>query len=367
MPSSTSQQQTLATDELDYDLPRELVATRPAEPRDSARLLVCRRSDPAFEHARVGDLPGYLRPGDAMVFNTTAVIPARLVGRRVPTGGRVEGLFLEEVAPGRWLAMLTGGRSGDVVEWLDAGGEPVRRARVLEPADEGWLLALEEPAPASEVLESIGRTPLPPYIRKARGDLAAGRRHPGDELVEDRIDRGWYETVYADPAQRHSVAAPTAGLHFTPRLLERLDEGGVRRLAVTLHVGPGTFRPITTPTLGGHHMHPERFSVAAETLEAIAEPKARVLAVGTTVVRALESLPEDPGAGYHGTTDLLIAPPYRFRRVDGLLTNFHLPRSTLLALVAAMVGLARLKELYAEAVRERYRFYSYGDAMLILP
>ena len=348
----------MRTDALDYPLPPEAVATRPVEPRDAARMLVVWHGRADHEHARVRDLPGFLARGDTLVFNTTAVAPARLVGRRATTGGRVEGLFLAELAPGRWRVMLESNgrlRRGDAVALLDPRGAPAAELRLEASDDDGWIVTLAEPRPAAALLADVGRTPLPPYIRKARGA----------EVVEDRLDRDWYETVYADPDQRESVAAPTAGLHFTPALLRALDAAGVQRREVTLHVGPGTFRPITAPTLAGHRMHAERFAVPPQTAAALVGA-ARVLAVGTTVVRTLESLPAD-GGSLVGTTDLMIAPPYRFRRVHGMLTNFHLPRSTLLALVAAMVGLERLKTLYAEAVREGYRFYSYGDAMLVLP
>ncbi|MHC4948918.1 MAG: S-adenosylmethionine:tRNA ribosyltransferase-isomerase, partial [Planctomycetota bacterium] len=203
---------------------------------------------------------------------------------------------------------------------------------------------------------------LPPYILRARGD----------RVVPDDRDRAWYRTLYADPARAGSVAAPTAGFHYTPELLARLDAAGCERHRVTLHVGAGTFRPVETPTLAEHEMHVERYEVPPDVLSLLARrPRPRVIAVGTTTCRALESLPEPPpspaGGTVRGATRLLIAPPYAPRHVDGLLTNFHLPRSTLLALVAALLGLERLRAVYREAIAERYRFYSYGDTMLILP
>ncbi len=363
-------QHRLRTDQLGYELPPQLVATRPAEPRDSARLLVMSRSGTGIEHARVRDLPRFLRAGDAMVFNDSAVIPARLVGRRVDTSGRVEGLFLEEAeTDGGWLVLLSSNgrlRPGVQVELLDTRSRPSgRRLHLGERRGDAWIVRLEPPGPTAAVLDAVGWTPIPPYILKARRE----------GHVDDERDRVWYETVYADPHRRHSVAAPTAGLHFTPALLADLDDAGVRRLGVTLHVGAGTFRPIRVDLVEKHRMDAERFEVSASVLAAVRAARGgergpaagRVIAVGTTVVRVLESLPAAGEGPLAERTDLLITPPYRFKHTDGMLTNFHLPHSTLLALVAAMVGLERLKAVYREAIERRYRFYSYGDAMLVLP
>jgi S-adenosylmethionine:tRNA ribosyltransferase-isomerase len=362
----------LPTQRLDYDLPPELIATRPAEPRDAARMMVVRRSDDRVDHVFVRDLPGYLEAGDAVVFNTTAVAPARLQGRRAGTGGRVECLFVEEPSPGTWLVMLQSGgrlRPGEHVELIDelghAGGASLE---LIEAQPDGWLARLTGADNTARVLERLGLTPLPPYILKARREGSGGSGG-----VPDALDRAWYQTVYADSGQCHSVAAPTAGLHFTPDLLERLRQGGVERIDVTLHVGPGTFRPITAPTVEQHVMHAEHYAVSAQAVAALRRVRGRVIAVGSTAVRTLESLPgplPEPEAlegPLRGHTDLLIAPPYELGRVDGMLTNFHLPRTTLVALVAAVIGLDRVKAVYAEAARLRYRFYSYGDAMLILP
>ena len=255
------------------------------------------------------------------------------------------------------------------MELFDAGGSAsVFKLELIERSPEGWFVRLIGEGSAASILGQVGRTPLPSCIEKARD---------GHE-ISDSQDRAWYQTVYADARQhnRHSVAAPTAGLHFTPGLLQRLAEAGVGRIDVTLHVGPGTFRPITARTVREHDMHAERFSVTPEAIEAVAAARrgaGRVIAVGSTAVRTLESLteplppPDALDGPVCGRTDLLIAPPYRFKHVDGMLTNFHLPRTTLLALVAAMVGLDRLREIYMEAIVRRYRFFSYGDAMLILP
>ena len=366
-------QQPLRVDDLDYELPRELIATRPAEPRDSARLLIMHGNDDAIEHRHVRDLPDYLRAGDTLVFNRTAVMPARLVGRRVDTGGRVEGLFLEEVAPGQWLVMLRSNgrlRAGQRVQLLDTDGQPYESAlELVEPRPEGWLVNAGGSQSVAAMLDRAGWTPLPPYILRARGE----------EKFRDALDRQWYQTTFADPRERRSVAAPTAGLHFTPELLARIENRGVRRIDVVLDIGLGTFKPITAETIDQHPMHAERFVVEPSVIEAIqqahnpAQGSGRIIAVGTTVVRTLESLPAllpDPASLSEpviGRTELLISPPYRFKHVDGMLTNFHLPRSTLLALVGAMVGLDRIKAAYREAISQRYRFYSYGDAMLILP
>ena len=370
----------LRTEDLAYHLPEDRIATRPAEPRDSARMLVISRSSDILEHRKVSDLPDYLVPGDALVMNKTAVIPARFLGKRTDSGGKVEGLFLEEPEAGTWRVMLKSNgrlRPDMVVELTDGEDRPSGQVIRLGKKDgDEWIVHPDSNLSTEALLGAVGRTPLPPYIIRARGKRG-DRGDRGDETVDDAQDRSWYQTVYADPDQGRSVAAPTAGLHFTPELLLTLIGKGVERLEVTLHVGPGTFKPVTTPTLENHKMHWESYEVSQETLRSLnalqikknSGDKVRLFAIGTTSVRTLESLP-DPlpdKEALTGTTDLLIAPPYDFRYVDGLLTNFHLPRSTLLALVAALVGLERLLEVYKHAVREGYRFYSYGDAMLILP
>jgi len=367
----------LRTDELDYELPERLIATRPAVPRDSARMLVMSRSSDAIEHRHVRDLPEYLMRDDVLIMNDTAVTPARLFGRRSGSGGRIEGLFLEEIQCGRWRMMLRSNgrlRAGTAIELTDRRGSPSGSVLMLLERDQAdWIVRLEPVRPAAEALDAVGWTPLPPYIVRARGK-AQGEAQ-GEAQGDDDDDRRWYQTVYANEARRESVAAPTAGLHFTPELMDAIEAGGVERALVTLHVGPGTFRPITAATVQAHDMHRERFDVPAATIDAIggfyrrreAGGAGRLFAVGTTTVRALESLPQPWPASFRGATELLIAPPYQFRLVEGLLTNFHLPRSTLLALVGALVGLDRLKAAYREAIARQYRFFSYGDAMLILP
>ncbi len=351
----------LASELLDYPFDERHVATEPASPRDAARLMVIDRARGTVEHAAVRDLGRWLGAGDALVVNRSSVLRARL--RTADT----EGLLLEPLPGGEWRMLLRRSkrhRAGDVLPLVSPRGATTGDAIELLARDaEAWRVRLVGGGPgggADEVIERSGWTPLPPYILKAREH----RHEPGD----DDQDRAEYETVYADAAARGSVAAPTAGLHFTDALLADLAARGVRRESVTLHVGAGTFRPVDAATLAAHQMHSERFEVPAATMALLAErPRPRIVAIGTTSVRALESIPDGgPPAGWAGTTSILIAPGHRFRHVDAMLTNFHLPRSTLLALVGAFVGLERLKDLYALAQREGYRFYSFGDAMLIV-
>ena len=323
-------------------------------------MLVIHRNDGGrIDHRRVADLGEYLTSDDLLCLNDTSVLPARIVGHRSDTGGRIEGLFLEH-CESNWRVMLRSNgrlRDGQTITLIGPDGNE-GRITVGERAGSGWMV---EPDP-STTLEAVGHTPIPPYILKARDE----------EQVDDEIDRGWYRTVFENASEAGSVAAPTAGLHFTPELLDRLSAKGIRQSTVTLHVGPGTFAPISTERLEDHDMHEESWSISTDTLSALAArrtpgSRGRIIAVGTTSVRVLESLPDPlPEAGLTGRTRLMIAPPWNFRHVDALLTNFHLPSSTLLALVASMIGSDLLKSAYAEAISKGYRFYSYGDAMLIL-
>ncbi|MDG1838735.1 MAG: tRNA preQ1(34) S-adenosylmethionine ribosyltransferase-isomerase QueA [Phycisphaerales bacterium] len=360
-------------DLLDYDLPSELIATRPVEPRDSARMLVVRCGAGSIEHACVSDLPAFLQSGDLLVRNDTSVIAARLVGRRVVRvgargsevgGGRVDGLYLRSVGED-WLAMLTAScrlAVGERVELESPDGEVIG-VELREKVGHAWRIRPECTDTAASVLVSLGRTPLPPYILKARS-----RR--GEE-IDESDDRRWYRTTFANPSQFGSVAAPTAGLHFTDTIREKLRAEGIAETAVTLHVGEGTFRPVTASRLEDHDMHSETWSIDADAAKMLREGPGeggRVVAVGTTTTRLLESLPDTLAEGpLAGSTELLISPGWSFRRVEGMVTNFHLPRSTLLALVGAKMGIEFMHEAYRVAVAERYRFYSYGDAMLILP
>lgn len=336
----------------DYDLPPERIAERPWNPRDEARLLVLHRASSACRHARVLDLPGLLAPGDLIVVNETRVIPARVEGRWERTGRAREILLIREIAPRRWTAWVRGAsraRPGDRIFFESGEASAV----VVERRGEG--IDLEFRGDVAELLASRGRMPLPPYIHR-----------PADE--RDRLD---YQTLFARIPG--AVAAPTAGLHFTGRLLDRISEAGVDLARICLHVGPGTFRPIRAADLRAHAVEPEEYSVPEETAAQIRETRARggrIVAVGTTTVRALESAAEaGEGSVQSGsaTTGLTIVPSYRFRVVDALMTNFHLPRSSLLVLVSAFVGRQPVLDAYREAVMQGYRFYSYGDAMLILP
>jgi S-adenosylmethionine:tRNA ribosyltransferase-isomerase len=334
--------------DLAYDLPAELIAQEPAAERSEARLLVLRRAGGALEHTRVSALPSLLRPGDLLVLNDTRVIAARVRGRR-PTGGRIELLLCEPLGEGRWAALVKGSpRVGERVLFASGSGE------WLEDRGEGrWHVRLDVGRPVLDWLAEVGEVPLPPYIRRPAGPTAA--------------DRERYQTVFARAPG--AVAAPTAGLHFTPALLEALASRGVERTAITLHVGPGTFLPMRGDDLATYRMAPERFAMDAAAAETIARARSegrRIVAVGTTTVRALESAAaRGPVAPYDGEADAFIAPGHRFRVVDAMLTNFHLPRTPLLAMVAALAGWERVRAAYEEAVRARYRFYSYGDAMLI--
>jgi S-adenosylmethionine:tRNA ribosyltransferase-isomerase len=334
-----------------------LIAQQPLKARKDARLLVVSREAGSIEHSYVRDLPEFLVAGDTLVFNDTRVIPARLVGRRERTGARWTGLFLEADKDGNWQVLsktrgkLEPGEAIAIVSW-DVRQE--LRLRLLAQLEGGvWAVRPEPMGDALALLEKVGRVPLPPYIRDG-------------EMTE--ADRETYQTVFAE--KPGAVAAPTAGLHFTGDLLSQLKARGVSKEFVTLHVGIGTFRPITAPRLEEHVMHHEWCSLSREVAASLAETRARggqIVAVGTTVVRTLETAAQSGEiAPYTGTTNLFIRPPYQFRAVDALLTNFHLPKSTLLILVRAFGGSDLIRRAYETAIREGYRFFSYGDAMLIL-
>lgn len=346
--------------DFDYDLPPELIAQEPAERRDGARMMVLDRAARSIAHRRFVDLPSFLRPNDLLVVNDTRVIPARVFGRKAKagTGGKVEFLLLEEIEPGVWDALMRSRRRPKAGEQVILD-EDLAVATVLEDGERGRAkVRVESKMPWLEVLDRIGQTPLPPYIQ--RKEASPERR---------AADKARYQTVFArDPG---AVAAPTAGLHFTPEVLDRLAAHGVDQAAVTLHVGIGTFRPVAAENVEDHKMDFERWQIPPESARKIAAAKSaggRVVAVGTTSVRTLESAaarPEGFGAG-QGRTDLFIHPPYEFRAVDAMVTNFHLPKSTLIMMVSAFAGREFVLDAYREAIRERYRFYSYGDCMLIL-
>lgn len=341
-----------------FDLPPELIASRPAATRDSSRLLVIERTGGRIQHRRITDLPDILSPHDLLVFNNTKVLPARLFGFRTATNGKWEGLFVSETSPGHWTLLCeTRGRlmPGETITVTPAytSGSPLILT-LREKHDHGiWLAQVDDQRPVETVLNEFGSLPLPPYM---------GRK------LADETDRERYQTQFA--SQPGAVAAPTAGLHFTPELLERCRQRGIATTELTLHVGIGTFRPVSTNLLSEHKMHHEWCRVTQDTCDQIESTRiagGRTIAVGTTSVRTLESSCESGSPqAWQGETNLFIRPGYQFRAVDGLLTNFHLPGSTLIVLVAALAGYDLVMEAYRQAVQERYRFYSYGDAMLIL-
>lgn len=346
----------MRVDDFDYDLPRELIAQRPLARRDESRLLVLRRESGAIEHHCFRDIAELLAPGDLLVLNDTRVIPARLIGRR-PTGGRIEVLLIAPEGD-MWRALLRGLARIKVGEKLSLEGGALACTLAARLPDGQVHVAFDLGRDdVMAALERVGRAPLPPYIR----------RPPRDD-PDAAADRERYQTVYA--ARPGAVAAPTAGLHFTPEVFAALDARGVRRTTLTLHVGLGTFRPVTAERTEDHVMHAEWFELPEAAAQAVVEARAagrRVVAVGTTSARVLETLARQPKWGAaSGWTDLFITPGFEFRVTDALLTNFHLPRSTLLMLVAAFAGRERVLAAYEEAKRLRYRFYSYGDAMLIL-
>jgi S-adenosylmethionine:tRNA ribosyltransferase-isomerase len=343
--------------DFDFELPEELIAQHPAGERDASRMLVLERARGAWRDARFSELPSVLRDGDLLVLNNTRVFPARLAGRREPTGGQVELLLVEERGPLLWDALARPARRLAPGRRLSFGGGRLRAEVVAELADGRRTVRFECDGDFHALLEELGEMPLPPYIK--RGRLDDPRR------ADDRLR---YQTVYA--ASRGAVAAPTAGLHFTPRVFEALRARGVGTAEITLHVGYGTFAPVREEDLSRHAVEPERFEIGAaaarEINRALGEGR-RVVAVGTTSVRALESAADRAGlvrAG-SGLARLTITPGHDFKVVGAMLTNFHLPRSSLLLLVSAFAGRELVLAAYRHAVRERYRFYSYGDCMLV--
>ena len=349
--AGTADTAAVLTSDFDYELPSELIAQTPAEPRDASRLLVLDRATGRRSHGHFRDIGSFLHEGDLLVLNDSRVLTARLTGVRVPTGGGVEALLVREREPGLWEAMLRPGkrmRPGQQI-CFEGHGEQIM-ARVVDWLDDGiCLLRFEDESEP----DRIGAVPLPPYIHA---------------LLDDP-ER--YQTVYA--REKGSAAAPTAGFHFTPALFDELRASGVETVFLTLHIGPGTFRPVHVEDAHRHPMHAEFYRLnetAAGALNGARREGRRIIAVGTTSVRVLEQVGQqsvggDVQAG-EGWTRLLILPGYQFRLVDGLITNFHLPRSTLMMLISALAGRELVLEAYAEAVSLRYRFYSFGDAMLIV-
>ncbi|HEY2032998.1 MAG TPA: tRNA preQ1(34) S-adenosylmethionine ribosyltransferase-isomerase QueA [Rhizomicrobium sp.] len=347
----------MRVDEFDFDLPEELIALRPAHPRDSARMLVV-RANGNLEHRHVHDLPDFLHRGDALVLNDTKVFPARLHGKRVgrgETAPKIEVMLHKRVGPDRFLAFARPARKLAVGDSVLLGASLTAKITSVGDGGEIELGFALEGAPLDAAIAAEGETPLPPYI--------AGKRKPD---VKDLTD---YQTMFA--RYEGSVAAPTAGLHFTPELVKRLEQRGVSRETVTLHVGAGTFLPVKADHTAEHKMHSEWATLSADAasrLNAVRDAGGRIAAVGTTSLRTLESAVSDDCRLHPMAreTDIFILPGYRFKTADILLTNFHLPCSTLFMLVSAFMGLETMRAAYAEAIRERYRFYSYGDACLLL-
>ena len=397
----------MKTSEFHYDLPPELIAQEPPPERDSSRLMLLERAAGGVSHHVFRDLPALLEPGDLVVLNDTRVRAARLFGRREETGGRVEVLLLEKLredappendnrqpqidsgrcrslqrgvrrdicvhlcssvvpAPERWLAFTRSGGKLRPGEYIRLAGGRARARLVERLGEEGDILEIESREPLEEIMRTAGYMPVPPYVKRDYDVSPQVDREPDPMTL---LDRERYQTTYARVPG--AVAAPTAGLHFTERVFSGLDARGIERAFVTLHVGPGTFRPVKTDTIDEHRMDPESYEIPARTAEAIRKTRARggrIVAVGTTVTRTLEYAAEvssgvRPG---RGEADLFITPGYEFRVVDVLLTNFHLPRGTPLLLTSALAGRDKVLAAYAEAIRRRYRFFSYGDAMLIV-
>jgi S-adenosylmethionine:tRNA ribosyltransferase-isomerase len=335
----------------DYLIPPELIAQNPSDKRDASRLMSLCRKTGEIEHRRFSDLRDLLREGDMIVMNDTSVFKARVLGKKIPGGASVEIFFLSPSdKPNAWRALVRPGRKLPQGSKIESGGIPIIIGE--RRSDGARDVTLLNDIPPSELFERCGQVPLPPYIKNS-------------SAPEER-----YQTVYADPSKNRSVAAPTAGLHFTPKLLDELRSSGIKTEFLTLDVGVGTFRPVKTNDIRKHEMHSERCELSSECARRISEAKSqggRIIAVGTTVVRTLESFADASGHLSHGArdTDIFITPGYRFKVPDAILTNFHLPKSTLLMLVAAFAGYETTMRAYAEAVSKHYRFFSFGDAMLI--
>ena len=341
----------MKTSDFHFELPPELIAQTPLDRRDASRLLVLDRETGKREHRHFYELPEYLNPGDCLVMNDSRVLPARLIGRRLPGGGASEILLLADRGNGRWECLVRPGRKLRPGAVVDFGDGLLRATIESEAADGNRIVRFDYEGVFLEVLERLGEMPLPPYIH------------------EKLADRERYQTVYS--RELGSAAAPTAGLHFTPELLKQLEEKGVRLCWLTLHVGLGTFRPVKEENILDHEMHSEFCVIPEETARIINETRAaggRIVSVGTTTCRTLESFAKADGSveAKSGWTDIFIYPGYRFKCVDALITNFHLPESTLLMLVSAFAGRERVLEAYREAVEMKYRFFSFGDCCLFL-
>jgi len=336
--------------DFDYILPEDLIAQCPCEPRDHSRLLVLDKIKGTIMHQHFYDLPDYLKAGDTLVFNDTRVIPARLIGAKAETGGKVEVFLLNRKTGNEWEVLVKPGkkaRPGVTITFSDE-----LSCEILDTTDFGGrIVRFKYSGVFEEILDKLGQTPLPPYIK---AELA---------------DKERYQTVYA--RERGSAAAPTAGLHFTKELMAKIEAKGINLAFVTLHIGLGTFRPVNTDNIADHVMHREYYSVSSETAQLINKTKdrgGRVIAIGTTAIRTLETATDDDGilTAKSGWTEIFIYPGYRFKMIDAMVTNFHLPKSTLLMLISTLAGRESVLSAYQIAVTEKYRFFSFGDAMLII-
>ncbi|GAB6181110.1 tRNA preQ1(34) S-adenosylmethionine ribosyltransferase-isomerase QueA [Desulfotomaculum defluvii] len=337
--------------EFDFVLPEQLIAQEPLKQRDQSRLMVVHRYSNKNEHRNFRDVLEYLRPGDVLVMNDSKVLPARIYGTKISTGAQIEVLLLRQISKDQWETLVKPGKKARVGETLDFG-KGLMQGRIIDHTDVGGrVIEFSYQGPFLQVLEQIGTMPLPPYIKKPLADKQR------------------YQTVYA--RQEGSAAAPTAGLHFTHQLLEEIRAKGVKTVQVLLHVGLGTFRPVQAEDITQHHMHQEYYEITPQAAKVINEAKeqgGRIIAVGTTSVRCLETSSNNEGHVLSGSglTDIFIYPGYKFKVIEGLITNFHLPKSTLLMLISALAGKDKILQAYQEAVAERYRFFSFGDAMLII-
>ncbi len=345
----------MKVDLFDFELPPERIALRPVRPRDAARMLVVRGGDAPFEDRGVRDLPQLLNPGDVLVFNDTRVIPAQLEGRRAEGEAKIGATLHKRIDLRRWQAFLKNAKRVKIGDQLVFGGGVTALAEERH-ADGSLTLFFEGEEPVEVLLDRAGTMPLPPYIASKRG--------------VDKHDLEDYQTMFA--REEGAVAAPTASLHFTPRLVDAIDAAGIGRAMLTLHVGAGTFLPVKTEDTDDHQMHAEFGRITPETadqLNAARSAGGRIIAVGTTSLRLLESAADEKGVirPFGGDTAIFITPGYRIKAVDGLMTNFHLPKSTLMMLVSALMGRERMMAAYAHAIAQQYRFYSYGDSSLLLP
>ena len=341
----------MKVDDFSYDLPEELIAQKPAKVRDESRLMILHRENGKIEHRYFRDIINYLNEGDLLVLNNSKVIPARLFGKKLSTGVEIEVLLLNEKGKDLWEVLVKPGRRVKKGTQISFGGGKLLGETLDYTEFGGRLMKFTCSGNFDEIIDELGEMPLPPYIH------------------EKPVDPGRYQTVYA--RERGSVAAPTAGLHFTPELMQELREKGIEMSYLTLHVGLGSFRPVKAENVEEHQMHAEYYELSQQTADLINQKKAegkRVIAVGTTVTRTLETIASEKGilTASKGWTDIFIYPGYEFKVIDALVTNFHLPRSTLLMLVSAFAGREQILNAYRQAVEERYRFFSFGDAMLII-